>query len=149
MPLFDTQMQDKIASVLVRSARECIGSRFRLQGRDPQWGLDCVGLVIWSAQQAGVILQDQFDYSLHDDPQRLDNALNQTLLENIVFIEDDVRLHAGDIVRFVAGGTSMHLGIVTPKTLIHADARLRRIVEHRLDADWSSRIVSIHRLRSV
>lgn len=37
------------AAAIVAAARDCVGTRFRAQGRVPGLGLDCVGVVAWSA----------------------------------------------------------------------------------------------------
>ena len=126
---------------MIAAARQCLGVRFRLQGRNPATGLDCIGLMLWSASAAGLSIADQNDYVLHDDPGRLDAALAAS-----PFIRAGTGApQAGDIARFEHAGLALHLGIITPATLIHADARLRRVVEHRLDDDWYRRLVSLWR----
>jgi cell wall-associated NlpC family hydrolase len=134
-------MPDPFAQNFVAAARACIGARFRLQGRDPATGLDCIGLVIWSAQQCGLCLPDASDYLLTDTPSRLDHAIARAPLKRV-----DVRdMAAGDMVRLLSGGQPLHLAISTRESLIHADVRLRKVVEHRLSADWRERIVTVYR----
>ena len=38
----------------VARARGALGARFRLGGRDPAFGLDCVGVVAWAHELADV-----------------------------------------------------------------------------------------------
>jgi cell wall-associated NlpC family hydrolase len=134
-------MPDEFGTMLAAAARACVGARFRLQGRNPATGLDCIGLVIWSAQRCGLTLPDASDYLLSDTPARLDAALLQASLKQI----DPRVLAAGDMVRLLSGGQPLHLAIYGDATLIHADARLRKVVEHRLTADWRERIVAAYR----
>ncbi len=136
-------MQDDFAKNIVAAAHACVGARFRLQGRDPATGLDCIGLVVWSAQQCGLALPDASDYLLFDNPARLDGAIARAPLEAI----DPRALAPGDMVRLMSSSQPLHLAIFGDDSLIHADIRLRKVVEHRLTADWAERIVSAYRFK--
>ena len=45
-----------MSAAIIAAARAAIGARFRLHGRDPATGLDCVGLVACAAPRAGDLL---------------------------------------------------------------------------------------------
>ncbi len=134
-------MPDDFAQKFVAAARAGLGARFRLQGRDPATGLDCIGLVTWSAAQCGLQVPDARDYVLSDNPARLDAGL---LAAPIIRIDASV-LAAGDFVRLLTHGQPLHLAICGNDTLIHADIRCRKVVEHRLTQDWREHIVAAYR----
>jgi murein DD-endopeptidase / murein LD-carboxypeptidase len=136
-------MLDHFAPNFVAAARACLGSRFRLQGRHPDTGLDCIGLVVWSAQQCGMVVPDAQDYLLSDNPARLDAGLLAAPIESI----DSADLASGDIVRLLSHGQPLHLAICGDGTLIHADVRCRKVVEQRLTQDWRERIVAAYRFK--
>lgn len=105
----------------VERARELIGTKFRLHGRDVVHGLDCVGLI---ARVYGWQERAPFGYSLRGEN-----------VEQWVAMLDDLAtrrtdpLSAGDIVLLCAGPMQYHLGIWSGSGLIHADASVRRVVE--------------------
>jgi murein DD-endopeptidase / murein LD-carboxypeptidase len=135
-------MLDSFAHDFVAAARACLGARFRLQGRHPETGLDCIGLIIWSARQCGLTLPDAQDYILTDNPVRLDVALLAAPITSI----DPANLVAGDFARLLSNGQPLHLAICGGGTLIHADIRCRKVVEQRLSQDWQERIVAAYRI---
>ena len=47
---------------LAAAARDLVGTPFRLQGREPASGLDCIGVVIVSLAQVGIELALPADY---------------------------------------------------------------------------------------
>jgi cell wall-associated NlpC family hydrolase len=134
-------MRDHFAQQFVTAARACIGARFRLQGRDPATGLDCIGLIVWSARCCGLVVPDATDYLLSDNPARLDAGL----LAAPVALIDQRALAPGDMVRLLSSGQPLHLAICGEDTLIHADIRCRKVVEQRLTDDWRERITAAYR----
>jgi cell wall-associated NlpC family hydrolase len=42
-----------VSARVVAAARAAVGARFRLHGRDPATGLDCVGLAAWALRAGG------------------------------------------------------------------------------------------------
>jgi murein DD-endopeptidase / murein LD-carboxypeptidase len=134
-------MPDQFAQDFVAAARLCLGARFRLQGRQPETGLDCIGLIIWSAKRAGLVVPDAQDYLLSDNPARLDAGL---LAAPIVPI-DPATIAAGDIVRLLSNGQPLHLAICGSESLIHADIKCRKVVEQRLTPAWREQIVAAYR----
>jgi murein DD-endopeptidase / murein LD-carboxypeptidase len=111
---------------VVARARACLGIRFRMQGRDRD-GLDCIGLVVASLG----IEQVRSDYALRGgSAQMLANELQAVGLRAVNDPE------AGDVLVMRTGPGQLHLGIWTGDTLIHSDARLRRVVEWPGDPPW-------------
>ena len=106
-------------------ARALIGVRFRAQGRDPRFGLDCVGLA-----GAALNIEAPGGYALRsDDLATLERALVSAGLHRA---RDAA---AGDLLVLRPGPGQLHLAIRTGAGIIHADARARRVVE-RPDLPW-------------
>ena len=115
---------------IVRRARSLVGVRFRSQGRDPTVGLDCVGVIlnVFDIGAAGV----RRDYRLrgsHGD--EVEMALAAHFRR--------VRLaqgQGGDVILLAVREDQPHLAIHCGKSFIHADARLRRVVETPGEPLW-------------
>ena len=114
-------------SAIVDAARGCIGARFRPQGRDPAYGLDCVGL-------AGVAFgRDDLpsDYALRGG----DAGRIQALVEGFGLHRVD-EAAAADLLLLRTGAAQYHLAVMTESGFVHADARLRRVVETPGPPPW-------------
>jgi len=119
-------MQRSGVAVVAR-ARALVGVRFRPQGRTPETGLDCIGLV------AGALGLDGAprDYALRGgSAERLWAGLRAAGLSPVE------RAQAGDVLAMRAGPEQLHLGIFSGDGLIHGDAGLRRVVERPGPIPW-------------
>ncbi|WP_166041543.1 C40 family peptidase [Sphingosinicella sp. YJ22] len=115
------------ADAIIARARAHVGIRFRAQGRGRE-GLDCVGLV---AVALG-IKQVRGDYALRG------GAAEILAMElRAAGLCAAAVPTAGDVLVMQAGPGQLHLGIWTGKSLIHADARLRRVVERPGTPPWT------------
>jgi cell wall-associated NlpC family hydrolase len=115
------------AEAVVARARALIGVRFRPQGRSPQTGLDCVGLVAAALGVSGV----PRDYALRgSSPERLAAGLIAAGLRSVA------PALPGDVLAMTAGPGQLHLGILSDDGLIHGDASLGRIVERPGPIPW-------------
>src|SRR5690348_10789303 len=120
---------------VVLRARSLIGCRFRPQGREPEHGLDCVGLVCAAFQIPNELVPR--DYRLRrDESGRLEAELAP-------FCDTVADASAGDVLIMRAAPDQLHLGIMTERGFIHADAGLRRVVETPGMPVWP--ILSAHR----
>ena len=114
---------------VIASARRCVGARFRTQGRDPASGLDCVGV-------AAVALDKQVPparYGLRGDHARMIAQVAEAMELRPVFPGEARR---GDLLVVEAGPGQVHMLILTPGGFVHADARLRKVVEVPGPAPW-------------
>lgn len=104
-----------------RAAERLVGTRFRLHGRDPASGLDCVGLV---AAALGVSTTPvAYRLRNRDISAQLGFAPAAGLVETTGGIEP------GDVLLVRAGPGQHHLLVAdTRGGLIHAHAGLRRVV---------------------
>jgi cell wall-associated NlpC family hydrolase len=132
------QIQEKFA----QAAEACLGARFRLQGRDPATGLDCVGLIVWCAQQCGLTVSHQPAYTLTSRP----DALLHELEAAGFCLQDKLVPVLGDVIVFCMDNQLHHVAVATRAGMTHADMRFRRVVSHRIDDAWQARIAAVYSL---
>ena len=118
-------------SAVAAAARALVGARFRLHGRDPASGLDCVGVVAAALRAAGWAGDVPSGYALRGG----DAGQIAVLLDRHLARGDGIR--PGDIVLAVPGPGQFHLTILTETGFVHADASLRRVVERPGLPPWS------------
>ena len=129
------------ADKLAAAAENLVGARFRLHGRDPATGLDCIGVLAQSLLAIGrsTVLPD--DYRLR--ARRVQNLAQ--IAEACGFRRADGPLSPGDVLLSRIGPVQHHLLIASRDgRLVHAHAGLRRVVIGELGEGWS--IVSHWRL---
>jgi cell wall-associated NlpC family hydrolase len=107
------------------AAKRLVGTGFRLQGRDPATGLDCIGVVIAAYAAAGVKLAALDDYPLRGTA--LADALAAIAASGLTRRESAAA--AGDVALYALPAGQLHVALLGPASLIHADAGLRRVVE--------------------
>ena len=112
---------------VVARARGCLGARFRPHGRDPAYGLDCVGV-------AGVAFGRAMLPA--DYPLRGGSAAGIAAEVARAGLVPSGAARAGDLALFDLGAGQLHLAVLTGAGFVHADARLRRVVEVPGQAPW-------------
>jgi hypothetical protein len=132
---------------IVAAARECLGTRFRHQGRIAGRALDCAGVLVHVARRLNLEHADPAAYGRHPCDGQLEHILDaQPALEPIALAE---RL-PGDVAIFrVSAAEPQHIGILTDLGVLHAHALVRKVCEHRLDDVWTQRLVRVYRFRGV
>lgn len=130
---------------LLTSARAAIGTPFRHQGRTLR-GMDCVGLLIHTCSENGVVPRDVEGY-----PPRPSNGLLEATFDAHVesgmllrLPVDDLR--PGNFLMMRFGREPQHLAICAGDTIVHSYMAAGKVCEHRLDARWRSRIIRVYRL---
>lgn len=112
-------------------ARALVGTRFRPQGRDPRSGLDCVGT---AASAAGIAPERiRRDYALRG-PGLVEVEHGLCDLGCLPVPGDAAE--PGDVIVCLAGPQQIHLVIATDGGFVHADARVRLVVERPLPLPW-------------
>lgn len=107
---------------VVARARALIGVKFRPQGRSPEAGLDCIGVVAMVFGLAAV----RSDYRLRFSArQELNGEFTACGFRPIEVTKADV----GDVLVVEAGHRQLHVVVLTRDGYLHADAGLRRVVE--------------------
>lgn len=109
---------------LAAAAEDLVGTRFRLHGRNPETGLDCIGLLSAAMERAGGRCPVPIGYSL-----RL-RDLSHWLPDPIQFgfAEASAPFQPGDIVLLCREPVQFHLAIAGIHCWVHAHASLRRVV---------------------
>ena len=120
-------------------ARALVGTPFRAQGRNRR-GLDCVGLALAACGLPGESVRS--DYRLRGDHR---TELKRELLRHFRRVSRSGR-RIGDLILVAVAGDQMHVGVLTDRGFVHADARLRRVVETPGEPEWA--VVGIYRRRT-
>ena len=109
---------------IVARARALIGVRFRPQGRDPDHGLDCIGVAMMAT---GVPKERvRSDYGLHSsDPNEMNSGFDRSGFIRIA----PAAARDGDILLVRPQPSALHVVILTDAGYLHADIRRRKVVE--------------------
>jgi len=110
---------------LAEAAVALAGTRFRLHGRSPETGLDCIGLLAAALMQIGRPAPLPTGYRLR--------AHVLPALEGVAkacgFAETEEQLLPGDVLLLRVGPCQYHLAIAAnERRFVHAHAGLRRVV---------------------
>jgi lipoprotein Spr len=126
----------------VERARSLIGTRFRLQGRSREVGIDCLGLVLAAFglpancgrrnYAARGVQRSEIEAGLAPWFRRIART----------------RVVAGDVLLLQAGRDVLHLGIASGAGMIHADLR-HGVVERPGESPWPLLAVYRRRTRKV
>lgn len=118
---------------LARAAGTFIGVRFRLYGRDPASGLDCVGLLLAALEASGRKAPDFAGYSLRS--RDFTPFFRYFVEANFQQVDGDIV--AGDVVQVIPGPGQLHILIVSRQGgFIHAHAGLGRVVQTPPPLPW-------------
>lgn len=105
-------------NAIAARAEALVGARFRLHGRDPASGLDCIGV---AAAATGIAVRS--GYPLRGgDVREIEAALRAAGFARVA------ESRAGDVIVLRPGPGQLHVAIRTETGVVHADAALRRIV---------------------
>lgn len=121
---------------LAAAALTMIGTRFRLHGRVPEIGLDCIGLLEAAMGAIGRPCRLPNGYTLRQrqTPPLTDFAAAAGF-EPVG--PEDIRM--GDVTVFRTGPCQSHLAIAThAHRIVHAHAGLQRVVESPVPEGWAS-----------
>jgi cell wall-associated NlpC family hydrolase len=121
------------SDALAAAALALVGCPFRLHGRDPATGLDCVGLVAAALAAIGVRPVVPGGYALRN----LDIAQWLPLAERSGLRPTSGPVRTGDVMLIALPTCQHHLVIaVGAASVVHAHAGLRRVVRQPLDPAW-------------
>lgn len=113
-------------SDVVAAARALVGVPFRLHGRRPERGLDCVGL---AALVLGRVAPEGYGLRSGDEARARD-WLRAAGLRPVE------ASRCGDLALVRPGPLQLHLMIVVPGGHVHAHAGLGHVVEMPGDSPW-------------
>ena len=135
---------------IIDTARTWMETPFRHQGRTKGVAVDCAGLLIGVAHALGLSDFDARDYSPNPDGVTMKATLDAQMI-SVPFRH----IKAGDVFYMAFKKQPQHMAIITriDKThIIHADSLAAgggRVVEHRLDSVWLSRVRGCYRFHGV
>ena len=112
--------------LIVERAESQLGVPFRLHGRAPGRGLDCIGFAAYSLFGAPGLSEIPASYRIRG---HYEDWLT-TELQNLGLIRQslDESRGLGDLIVFRPAARQVHLGIVARGGIVHAHAGLRKIV---------------------
>lgn len=114
-------------------ARRCIGSPYRLHGRAPDTGFDCVGLVLACLAAAGRRIDLAACYGLRN----ADVTALLDLADSTMPGPAGGPVAAGDVLLAMPGPAQHHLLVALDSaSFVHAHASLRRVVETPFPSPW-------------
>lgn len=111
---------------LAIAAERLMGTPFRLHGRDPRTGLDCIGLLEAVFLASGMQVSLPTGYSLRTG--RWQNL--EQFSDRLGFAPGKPPLCSGDICLLRPSPVQMHFAIIgtDPRTMVEAHAGLRKVV---------------------
>lgn len=144
----------EIARTFLPSPERPNGTPWRHQGRSRD-GMDCLGLARFCYAAYGIL--DKTNYSQDPRDGDLENGVVERFGPPVAIgrklngVSDSV-LRVNDLVVMAFPRVVRHVGIIGDHpdgfSLIHTDAMVKRVTEHRLDIHWLRRIRFVHRLES-
>lgn len=127
---------------LAAAAEALVGARFRLHGRDPRTGLDCIGVLAAALDRIGRSADLPTTYALRS--RRLPEL--DTLAATCGLARTGAALEPGDVLMLRVGPCQHHLVIAARhEGFVHAHAGLRRVVVMPGPLGWPA----IHRWRLI
>jgi len=121
------------AAAFAEAARQMVGAPFRLHGRDPRTGVDCIGLAHAALARIGRSPPAVPHYAMRN----LDLERFARLLPAAGLVPHDGDMQPGDVVLLRPSAAQFHLAIAGPLvSLIHAHAGLGRVVESPAPLPW-------------
>ena len=128
-----------MAEIHATRALALVGVPFRPQGRSAADGLDCAGLALAAFELPADLVRN--DYRLRGRHRaEIEAALHRH------FRKIGRRLaRVGDLALLAIASDQFHLAVLTEKGFVHADARLRRVVETPGKAPWP--VIAVYRRR--
>jgi len=126
--------------LLASAALDFLDAPFRLHGRHPETGLDCVGLLLVCLQAVGIHGTLPQGYGLRN--RSVERWL--ALAPQWGLSDADGAVIAGDVFVSRPGPLQHHIMIVqADHSVVHAHARLRRVVRE----PWSDAVQVVRHLR--
>lgn len=134
------------ADTFVAELRTWVGTPWRHQGRTKGRGVDCIGLIVAAARDAGVMADasefDRVDYLRHPRGDELREVLER-------YCTPAATAAPGVLVLFRLGAKLRHVAVVAGETMIHADSATGHVVEVGYRGPWLRRTDSLWQLPEI
>lgn len=119
--------------MLADAAERLVGCKFRLHGRDPTTGLDCVGVLAAALATLGRPASLPMTYTLRT----ITPPDVSALARRCGMIDAPAPTRPGDVMLARLGPCQHHLLIALgPARFVHAHASLRRVVTWDAELEW-------------
>ena len=139
---------------LFAAARGWLGTPYEHAQRVKGVAVDCVGLVLCAAVEAGLMQWEEWDgptqYSPWVNAEQLAAQMGRLLRP----LAADEELWTGDVLLFTVGSSAQHVGVFGDARLgrprpsvVHASLTDGRVVEHDYERFWRGRTAGRHRWR--
>lgn len=133
---------------IIQQARTYLGTPFVHQGRVPNVGLDCVGVVRAPLEELTGFAPDYLNYQRTPDPVMMRRLLGEHLhcVSPMPMYHD---LQPADILWFVVEKDPQHLALFTERgTIIHAVAiPPQKVIEQRLTEEMYRKVIAVYRYK--
>jgi len=133
---------------VINTARLYMDTRFHHQGRSRAAGVDCIGLIICTLWDLGIIPRtfNVTGYGRRPIGKELYRQMRESeYLEEL----PNKEYQPGDILLMSFKAEPQHVVLVTDQGMIHSYASMRRVVEHGLDDYWKGFIESTFQIRGI
>jgi cell wall-associated NlpC family hydrolase len=146
---------------IVEKATRMVGTPFVHQGRLPGVGVDCIGLLVCAAREAGLDVGDRASYGRQPNPRalmaeldRVATRLSRPIDARALGRDDGATAFArrGAVLVFWRVRTSLprHVGVCDGEFVVHTWQEIGRVVRHRIDgSEWSGCLHSVWWLKGV
>lgn len=130
---------------IIAEARSWIGVKWKHQGRTRS-GVDCLGLIVVTAQKLGISDADERVYSPRPD--------GKSLVKRFAEEMDEISLkeiRAADVILFADSIYPCHVAFVSEKHgqlyIIHSHATRRQVLEERYAYEWPEKARKAYRFK--
>lgn len=137
---------------IVSQARTWLGTPFHHQARLKGKGCDCLGLIVGVVDELGLEDRNGMKLAAYDEVTYSKEPDGAYLIQKLTGLLEEVPIaeaRAGDLALFKVRENPQHLAILSDYEgalgMIHSFAPSRRVVEHRLDDEWKSKIIKVFR----
>ena len=132
-----------MAATDAERALALVGVPFRPQGRDVGQGLDCVGLCLATYRLPMTIVRRNYRLRGH-----YRTEINLVLRRYFRAVRRREK-RPGDLLLMAVAGDQLHLAVLTVAGFVHADAKLRRVVETPGEPEWPVAGIFRRRVRRI
>lgn len=128
---------------LTAAALSLVGTPFHAQGRMPQVGLDCIGVIVCVARACGIPVVDRVAY-----PMRPNGELQGELDARMVRVEGEPQ--EGDVLMMAFAGEPHHVAmLIADDRIVHGHVRARRCVVQSYTDYWRGVTRAVYRFSGV
>lgn len=135
---------------IINEAKSWLGTPFKHQAKVKNIGCDCIGFVAGVLENLGQDFSEHYisDYSEVPDGKKLKEKLDSILKPKSIN-----QILAGDIFLMSFQALPQHVGFISENNdgtpyIIHSYKNAGKVVEHRLNDFWKSKIIGLYSLET-